>query len=203
MCSPIPTPAAYSQLLAGVERANLRHALYERFTADAPGRKVLGPQQKIGHRSVHLAVADLLPRRLVHIEATLAWRVAAREPRQAGGVTIDDRRVLHAERAEDVLGGKLLHGATADALHDRGEQQIAGVAVLVLRARCEIGTALAAEQLDRFKLRGAVLETPPFQQQQALVVAQSADVMQQVTHGHATCRSRQLRNVLDQRIVDR
>ncbi len=152
--------------------------------------------------AVHLAVADLLPARLVDDEARPFLPVAARERRDAVRVAVDDARVLHAERPEDPLPRKLGQRLAADARNHDAEQEVAGVAVVELDARRLVRLRLPGEREHRLVDRRAVGVAALLHRQELDVVAQAARVMHEVAKRHALRARRQLRQEFHDRIVE-
>src|SRR5262245_58487705 len=93
--------------LAGVEHPDFLHAVDECAAAEFRRVEVLVPEREVVEVAVHLAVADLLPARLVEAKAAARLRVAARERRDRRRIAVHDARVPHAERLEDPLPRKL------------------------------------------------------------------------------------------------
>lgn len=92
-----------------------------------------------------------------------------------------DVRVVHAERLENVLGGKRTERLAAQPPHDFGQKQVTRVAVLVIGAWREIEPSLARDECDEGSIRIAAVGHRGGQLAQQEHVAQAAGVGQQVT----------------------
>jgi hypothetical protein len=66
-----------------------------------------------------------------------------------------------------------------------GEQRVAGIAVVEVRARVEVQPGLAADQIENVLLGSFVHLPPPGQTQQRPLVAQAARVVEEVPQGDA------------------
>jgi hypothetical protein len=112
-------------------------------------------------------------------------------------------RVRHGERPEDPLLGEVAQALSARAAHDLPEEEVAGIAVLVAISRREDRALLPGERFERLGLRGDVLFAVPLELEEADVVAQTPDVMEQVPDRHALSEIGELRQELADVVVER
>ena len=92
------------------------------------------------------------------------------------------RRAAHAEGAEDVFVQKLPERLSTDALHERGEQEVAGITVLEALPRFEIRLRrIGAEDVEHDPIGHRPFGIGVIGRE-AHVVGQAAGVVQQVPH---------------------
>src|SRR5207302_1738762 len=121
----------------------------EVLAADLPGVKVLVPLEQVLDGGHHAA----LPHEVVVPDAdapVAARRRAVRRgtTRYRNRVVVLVVRVRHAQWPEDSLGGEFAQRLAGDALHDDAEDDVSGVAVVVLRAGREVEVLLPRGELQ-------------------------------------------------------
>jgi hypothetical protein len=111
-------------------------------------------------------------------------------------VVVQDPGVAHAERGEDALLGEFTKGLAAHLLDDLGEEEVAGVAVVVLGPRREVQGLLARDGGQGVVVHRVVLEVHASHDHQVDVVPHAACVVEEVADRDRRAVVRQLRQEL-------
>ena len=129
--------------------------------------------------AVHVEIRD------AHVPSIRPPCIRRCAPRHEHRVVVVEVRVRHRERLEDVLIGEVAQRFAGHPLDDDGEQGKAGIAVDVLRARCEVERLLPGHDVHDIRFGNPVLfEAPARKSDQFPLIAQPAGVCQQVADGY-------------------
>src|SRR5262249_19151934 len=118
------------------------------------------------------AVAGLLEVRHLYLKAsTRIGRIAGRAHRHYLSMVVQDKRVFHSQRAEDVLFGEFGERFSARPFDDDREQKISAVAVKPFVSWHEVQRLLPRDYVERVFFRGSVVEVHPGQREERQVIA--------------------------------
>ena len=106
-----------------------------------------------------------------------------------------DIRVRHAERTKDSLGDEPTERSTRDALHEEGEQKVAGIVIQEFSAGLVVQRLLPMNQPEHVGLRLDIRDAPSRHVEEIPVVAETGGVVQQLAYRDGLSKLRNLRNV--------